>query len=80
MNTIVTVDEANNSIFIDNNQGVKIRRASNSFGYKIINNKSISWQYEGNDFTSCLITEVILNGEQLTPENADQKLCEALFI
>lgn len=80
MNTIVTVDGINNSIFIDNNQGVKIRGASNSIGYKIINNKSIIWQYEGCDFTSCLITEVILNGEQLTPENADQKLCEALFI
>jgi len=65
--------------FVSNN--LQFEKAYNSVDYFIINNTEIKFQQvnTGSILASALITDVVLNGEQLTIDNADMKLKEALF-
>lgn len=78
MTTIIT-NPINGSIKIDNGEAVILRAASNSLDYKV-SGSVIIWLHYGKEYFRSDIADTSLNGEQLTSEDADEKLSEALFI
>jgi len=79
MSLLVNVNEIGVITFNDE-LGVISVNPPNSVGYRILHDIEIQWKIDNQDYRKTNITDVILNGETLTPDNADEKLKEALFI